>query len=108
MKALKAAYLADVSPERAKHLDALAALYRQAAKMDLSSVKTAGDLYSKLTVASRALLPAEALPGVRKVIGAELKLVLPGATDAELTPEHRQRVQALFGRLGDALTEAGK
>lgn len=108
VESLRAAYAAETSPEKAKHLEALASLYRQAAKLDLGPVKTSGELYQKLTAASRALLPADALPAVRKVVGAELKAVLPSTTDAELSTETKQRVLSLFGRLGDALTEAGK
>lgn len=109
VKALKNAYLADVSPERNKHLEALSRLYKMAAEMKVADkVDTAGELYAKLIEASRALLPSTALPAVRKVIAAELKAVLPGTTDSELSSEHRKQAHALFARLGVALTEAGK
>lgn len=105
---LKAAFLADAGAKKAEHLAALAALYRQAAAMDLGGVKTAADLFGKLQAASRALLPADALRPVRSVTGRELAAVLPSRPDETLTDAHKSAFAALAKRLGEALTEAGK
>lgn len=102
-KALRDAYRADDGQDRAKHLVSLAALYRQAEGLDLRDFKTAGDLYAVLTKASRSLLPLSALKGVRTVIQARLKEILPTTADAELTQDHRANARSLFGRLAKAL-----
>lgn len=100
---LRAAYALDNEPGRAENVAKLAALYRQAAGMDMKEHKKAGDLFAVLTKASRALLPAEALPNTRKAVAVELKEVLPTQADAELTQDHRANAKSLFGKLGKSL-----
>lgn len=109
VKALKDAFAAEKAPvpEKAKHLEAFAALYRQAARMDLEPIRTTGELYRKLITASRAMLPEDAIPLVRRAANAEVAKALPDTT-ADLTAEQRQRASSTFARLGDALTEAGR
>jgi hypothetical protein len=48
-------------------------------------------------------LPLNALKGVRTVIQARLKEILPTQVDAELTQDHRANAKSLFGRLAKAL-----
>ncbi len=103
VKALQDAYATDTDADKAKHVKALAALYRQAAKMDLSTEATAGDLQTTLRKAAAQLLPATALDKTRAAVAVELKKVLPATPGEPLTVDTRRAAQALFAKLALAL-----
>lgn len=97
-------YAADPGADRAAHVRALAAFYRQAARtVATAELRTAGDLYTVLRQAATAVLPDDALVGVRRRIATELKGVLPTRPDAPLSETHRTAACALFGRLASLL-----
>lgn len=110
VKALKLAYDSETSGDKEKHMKALAAVYEEAGKMtndEWKPIKTVAQLYSVLITVSRKMLPIEALPLVRKVIGDELRKIFP-STDADITTETRDKAKSLFTNLGSAMLEAMK
>ena len=100
-KAIQDAYTAELSPDKAKHVAALASLYRAAAVTTVidPTVKTYGDLFADLKTASRTLLPESAIPGMRKVVGARLNLTMSKAAD----PVNRDQTAAEFVKVAAAL-----
>ena len=104
VKELKAAYQADTSPEKAKHLASLAAVYREvSAKTNASEVKTAGDLLGVLRAAVGSLVPADALVTVRKRIAVEVSASLPSDPAVALDTTTRQKAAEVFTRVASAL-----
>lgn len=81
----------------------LAALYRAAAKLTADpEVATAAALSQRLKDAAKALVGADTLIEVRRVVSAELGAVLPTA-DADLTDTQRAAASALFAKLATHL-----
>jgi hypothetical protein len=106
-KALKDAAAASpgTAAEKAAHMAALAALYRNAPAM-LDKVKTAGQLMAVLLEARKPLVPDGAILPVRQVIAAELAKVLP--SDPAAPYGDPARVKALFSAIEAALMEASR
>lgn len=103
-EALARLYTADSAANKAEHARALAGFYRQAARsVDARELRTAGELYQVLRRASAAVVPDDALPGLRRRIADELRAVLPTRGDAALTDAHRAAARALFLRLAALL-----
>jgi hypothetical protein len=106
VKALQEAYAKDTGTDKAENMKLLARLYLRLAEEDPKDYKTYGELYDAVRLISGKMVPAGVLPGVRKVLGAELRTILPSdekdRTKA-ITDEASQRLKALFGRLGSAL-----
>lgn len=102
---LKAAWAKEADPKRGAHRDALAALYRQAAASTVNdtSLKTLAELFGVLRKASAALVPADALPAVRRAAGDALNADLGTNPAAPLDAALRQRAGAAFARLAAAL-----
>lgn len=102
---LKAAIDADPEPDAAKkveHVKDLAVLYRQGVSIAQSKdIGTAAELITKAREAANLLIGPNALVGVRKVVGEEIKLILPA--DAPLTDDQRKAIAALFTRLATIL-----
>lgn len=73
-KSLLDAFGKESSPDKSKYVAALSSLYKMAATTTVNdpSVKTVGDLFNDLKVASPALLPPDAIPLIRKVVGDRL------------------------------------
>lgn len=107
---LKALYMADMSPDKPANLIKLTALYTQAAVLaKTESIATAAQLADAVRTASRALLPADALLGVRQKIAAVVAKSLEELDpDAPLTPETRAKAAELYGRIASALEGVGK
>ena len=83
---------ADTTPDKVIHLAQLAALYREAvAFAERSDVRTAGDLAGRIRAAAAALLPADALIGVRKRIADEIARTLPWTATSRSTPPPARR-----------------
>lgn len=90
--------------EKSKWAQDLADLYRQAVgTANDPAVKTAGDLLAVLRKASTAILPPDALKGVRTRVMSELEKALPDDGAAELTPATRAAAAAAFQRISDSL-----
>ena len=106
VSALRDAYRADPSPDKARHLASLTALYRQApATARDPDITTAGDLLRVLQEAARRLLPAEALAGVRAKIAAELRAALPSDPTTKLDAATRSATVAVFEKIAAALDQ---
>jgi hypothetical protein len=109
---VKAAYLIDQSPAKARDAAALASLYRVAATTTVkdATVTTNEALFKDLVAASRILLPEAAIPGVRKVIGARLTGTAdkPGPLRNPASPVDRDRAAAEFLAVAAALEGALK
>jgi hypothetical protein len=91
---------------RKGHAKDLAELYRQAAKLTADpAVTTSGELLGKVRDAAGTLVGADALRECRKVVGAELAMLLP--TDDTLTDDQRKAVAALFAKLAGILDSLG-
>jgi hypothetical protein len=103
--ALRAAWDAEVSPDKAKQRDLLASLYRVAAgdTVRQPQLQTVGDLFAALQQAARSLLPADALPKIRAAVAAELQTTLPTAASAPLDAATRDRCGEQFTRVAKLL-----
>ncbi len=104
--AVKAAYDAETGLDRKTHVLALASLYRTAGTTTAldPSVKTYGDLFNDMKIASATLLPTTSIPGVRKAVGARLNAEFSKPTD----PINRTKVQSEFAAVALALEGATK
>lgn len=99
---LQAVYSADTAApaDKAKHKAALAAVYRQGVTaLADPKVVTSADLLAVLKTASSSVVPANALGGVRGVIGAELA----GTFGTTTTPLDRAAATAALTRIASAL-----
>jgi len=106
---IRAAFDSDVAQLDIKRKNALdlAELYRQASKLSADAeVATSGALLQRVRDAAMTLVGNEALREVRKVVGAELGLLLP--TDDTLTDAQRKAVGGLFAKLAGVLEEMAK
>ena len=106
--ALRAAYAANMDPDKAASLASLAALWRSAVPFAARpEVETVGDL---LTLVSKAAagLTLDKLPGVRQAIAAHLRGVLPTDPAAPLTAAVRTTCAAEFARVAEALEGIAK
>lgn len=91
LKALKAAYDADVGAGKAEHAAKLAALWRQAAALARQpSVATTAAWLKQVQDAGKLLVPASALVGVRRALADHLNARLPRTPDAPLTDATRE------------------
>jgi len=99
------AYSKETGVDKAKQVATLASLYKTALTTTLNdpTVKTVGDLFQDLKVASGTLLPADAIPLVRKVIGDRLgKSLGTSATtpiDKKLITDEFQAIVSALGGL---------
>lgn len=108
-RTLQTAYDADTGSEKQRHARTLGAVWRQAIKdCDDARWTTAGQLLAIVREASAAVVPADALVALRKLVATELLTVMPRDPDAELTPELRVQAKALFGRVATALEVISK
>lgn len=108
---LAAAFKADPGDVAAKKLDAakLAGTYSAAVDKNLAAIpelKTAGELIERVRSLDESL-PADRLPGVRKLIAAELAAVFK-AHATPLTEDLRAAAAALFARIEAALDDVNK
>lgn len=105
---LKAALEADTGEDKVSQVRLLIVLYRDAVRFSATpEILNTADLAARLKAAANALLPASALPGVRKRLSAETVRVL-GDASTPLTPEVRARAADLFARLARALEEVAQ
>lgn len=105
---LKVAFDADGAALELKreHAEDLAALYRAAAKLaEDPATTTSGELLRRVKEASGALVGADALKDVRRVVAGELGELLP--TDGTLDAAQRKAAAALFTRLAAVLDTLG-
>jgi hypothetical protein len=102
-QSLQAAYTADPAGDKAASLALLQQVWVQAgtAATD-TSLKTLGDLYTKLHTAANTVL-GDKLTGVRKVIEGELNRQLPTQSATALDDAVRAKCQAQFQRTATAL-----
>lgn len=102
---VKAAFDADLAPlaSRREQAKALAELYRQISEKVCPdpAVVNPADLLDRAREAAKILVGADALLGVRRVVGEELALILP--VDAPLTEDQRKETAGLFRRLAVVL-----
>ncbi len=105
-KALKAAYAADTSADKAKHLASLAAIYRQAIPF-VDDAKTVGVLMEDIRKV-RVNMIGEGLLAVRQVIGKELNAKLPKDLATPLTADLKKLCKDEFTRMAAALEEVAK
>jgi hypothetical protein len=103
-QALAAAWAQEPPATRAGHRDTLAALYRQGADTARQeNLKTVGELLAVLKSASAALLPADALPAVRKAVSEHLRAKLPTDAAAPLDPATRELCAGEFRKVAAVL-----
>ncbi|CAN5512508.1 hypothetical protein BH11PLA2_BH11PLA2_09080 [soil metagenome] len=94
----------DTTPDKAKHIAQLAALYREAVTFaDRADVTTAGDLAGRIRQAASTLLPVDALTTLRKRLAEEIAKTLPLDSDKPLDAATRAAAAALFDRIATAL-----
>lgn len=101
---LKAAYEKDAAtdPQAREHARDLAALYRQAATLaESQAVPTGGELVRRIREAAGTLIGPDAMPNLRRQVGAELAGLLPD--DGPLTDMQRRDLAALFRALAAVL-----
>lgn len=104
LAALRTAYAGESSSDRVANLDALTALYWQSARLVRDeSLTTWGALFSSMS--AKATLVKGKLPGVQKVIQAELAKALPVKTDDPLDVAGRKKAAATFTRIYRTLAE---
>lgn len=105
LSVLQQAYKSDTgdAATKSKNKDALRAVYKQASELDLTTVKTAAELFTVLRNASKGLLADDALFATRTAITGPLKEILPTNPNAELTQDHRANAKSLFIRLTKVL-----
>lgn len=105
LKTLQKAFGEDIGgADKATWKTALRGVYKSAADLDLSKIKTAGELYTVLRNSSRSVVPDDnALFNLRTAISEILKEQLPSVPSAELTQEHRQKAKVIFNRLATVL-----
>lgn len=100
------AYRADPAPDKADTLKDLAELMKQAQTLAKDpSLTTVGALAGKVAGAA-SVLAKDKLVAVRTVLKAELANNFP--SDGPMTPEVRLAAEVFFGKLQNALVEAGK
>jgi hypothetical protein len=102
---IQAAYTADLDPNKAANTASLAGLYHVAADPTAfdPTVKTVGDLYTRLKVASTNLKLTNAITTVRGQIAVELNKMLPTDPNAALTDAIRKTASETFKRIEYAL-----
>lgn len=105
-QAIQAAYTVEVGTDKATSTAKLASIYRMAAKNTVTdpTISTTAQLYATMKTASETLLPATAIPGVRKVVGTRLNPVF--GTSTTLTTASRTQLAAEFNAIADALSSA--
>ncbi len=90
-------YQGDQNPQKAEHLKALVSLYQQAARMtDDVGIETVGDLLRVVRSAAANLMPADALPALRRRLADHLNTALELDPAAKLTADRRAFAAALF------------
>lgn len=111
VKALKAAFQDEYEDTagKATHLANLAELYSQAADLSgKSEVVTWGGLFKVMADAAGSLGVKGKIPGVQKVVQAELQKVLPSDAMKALDADGRALAAAEFRKVSKALQEVGK
>ncbi len=105
MQGLRTAYAAETDAAKAQQVALLAALYRNvaASTVNQQELKTLGDLYQVLRTAGAALLPATALPKVRRVIADELDRTLGTNAAMPLDDASRKKVADEMSRMAKTL-----
>jgi hypothetical protein len=101
-ESIKRAYRADLDSKKAESLRGLESLYRTTRPGDYAN---AGALFLAMKAEANRLGVAGKLPGVQAVIQPELKKYLPTDPAASFDPA---MVSGVFGKIADALKEAGK
>ena len=101
-KALQEAFNRDTTAEKAKHSKSLATVYKQSIQT-IDQVMTAGQLFAAMRAASAVLVPADAVPELRKAIAEEIKKILPSDPQIVLSDQQKNMSKALFGELANAL-----
>ena len=97
-------YTADPSPEKRTHLAQLAVLYREAvAYADSPTVRTTGDLATRLRNAAASLLPRDALLPIRQRLADEIATHLPRDGEQALDVPLRRKAAQLFDRIATSL-----
>lgn len=104
-QAVQAAYTAETDAQKASEVAALASLYKTAATTTVNdtTLATLGDLFQVMQTASAGLLPATAIPGVRKVIGTEITAALGTTATTPLDAAMRAKAGAEFSKIATAL-----
>lgn len=102
--AIQAAYERETATDKATSVSKLASIYRVAATTTVldPNITTNGQLFDTMQTASRTMLPATAIPLVRRVVGDRLN-PLAGAVS---TPIDRTKLAAEFKTIADALSAA--
>lgn len=103
---LRRLYALEGAPDKAKHLNQLAGLYRQSAGFAVhDSIGTVGDLLRKVAATATGLLPpaTESLAGVRRRIADHLNNEIGTDAVAELTPALRERAAQAFAKVATIL-----
>lgn len=105
--AINGAWLGESGPDRFRQRDLLASLYRIASAdtVHRQSMTTVGELFTAMQQASKSLLPTDALPTIRSVIAAELRLKLPTEPGTPLDAATRDRFREQFARVAKVLSE---
>lgn len=106
-KDIQTAFTAETAPDKALNTQKLASLYRVSAKSTVTdkSITTYGQLFDTMKIASVAMLPESAIPGVRKVIGARINPQF-GAASKALDDASRTKLVSEFNAIADALSSA--
>lgn len=105
-KSLQDAYKVETNPEKAKIVAFFASLYRSVARNDVKdqSLSTLGDLYARLVSARKREYPDdEIILPIRKLIEAELNLLVGTKTTKGLDEETRSKAAAAFNRIAASL-----
>lgn len=105
-KSLIDAYKAETAPNKAEIVAFFADLYRAAASTDVKdqTLTTLGQLYIRLVSARKRVYPDDSiiLP-IRKLIEAELNVLLKPVSDQPLDEETRTKAAAAFNRIAASL-----
>ncbi len=102
--AIAYAYTLDTTKEKLANIKALAAVYRNAGQIcDNQKLSTLGELQNALHAAAVALIPDDALVGLRRDVLANVWKQEMGTIDDPLTPALRAKAKALCARIATAL-----
>ena len=94
-------------PNKQKHVQALADIYRRAAAT-VDQFADLGTLYSSIRRAASEVVPTDAIRPIRERIAVETIRQLSDQPQAQLTPALSSKAASYFSRLGFVLEELGK
>jgi|DEB19_MinimDraft_3_1074340.scaffolds.fasta_scaffold63096_2 hypothetical protein len=94
-------------PNKQKHVQALADIYRRAAAT-VDQFADLGTLYSSIRRTASEVVPADAIRPIRERIAVETIRQLGDQPQAQLTPALSSKAASYFSRLGFVLEELGK